>query len=251
MIRQRVLDVQVPEEEKLDETSRLLPRYLPHAVALALLGLALVLWQSEHRPAPFYYALMTGLGVWQLGGSRWQRVQAALQQIPLPTALKVVILGYGAVIAEETLVGTLYALNEGFTFAVWRERVGQFVAFNLLAFTGAIAGLGIAYSAWPGLRPLHVWIAGLWGLFAEGTIMAALGNPVAAALVAPPNIAVYAIILAPLMLSLPDAKAPLRLWHIPATWALMFVLSLGPVAALQSLRAAHPEAFPRCDYIRC
>ena len=235
----------------MDETSRLLPRYLPHVVALALAGLSLVLWQSEHRLAPIYYGLMTALGVWQLGGSRWRRVQAALQKIPLPLALKVVILGYAAVIAEETLVGTLYALNEGFTLSVWRERVGQFIAFNLFAFTGAILGLGIAYSLWPGLRPVHVWIAGLWGLFAEGTIMVALGNPIAAALVAPPNIAVYAIILAPLVLCLPNTNTPLRYWQIPATWALMFVLSLGPVAALQSLRATHPEAFPRCDYIRC
>ena len=225
-------------------------------MALTIIGLAIVLWPTEHRPAPFYYGLMTILGLWLLGGERWQTFQMRLQSIPVPVALKVIALGYVAVVAEETLVGTLYAYNEGFSWPVWSERVRQFVSFNVFAFTGAIFGLAIAYKLWPGLRSKHFWIAGLWGLFAEGTLLSALGNPVAAVLVTPANMAVYAIILAPLMLSLPAVdieteSSRIRSWQIPATWALMFLLSLAPVAALQTLRADHPGAFPRCDYISC
>ena len=77
----------------------------------------------------------------------------------------------------------------------------------------------------------------------------ALSNPLGAVVAAPPEMAVYAAILAPLVLS--QSPGPARWARIPATWALMFALSLPPIFAVTALRAAHPDAFPPCTAIGC
>ena len=130
--------------------TRLLPRPLLWIVAVSLLALAVLLYGSEQGLSPLYYATMCALGVGAFHGDRGPKVQAWLQGLRLPVLLRAVVLGYAAVMFEETLVGTLYALNEGFTWAVWAERVRQFVSFNLLAFTGAVLGLTAAVRLLPG-----------------------------------------------------------------------------------------------------
>ena len=233
------------------ENNRLLPRFLVPVVGACALILALLLWDTTQGLSPFYYMIVTVLGYAALGGLRWQGVAQRLQGWTWPTWLKVGLLGYGAVIAEETLVGTLFALNEGFTLASWVERVGQFVAFNVLAFSGAIWGLGLCYTLFPGLRRWHFWQAGLWGIFAESSYLWYVSNPIAGALITPPNVSVYAIILAPLMLCLPARAGRPRWWQMPVTWAIMFALSMAPVLLLNHLRSTYPTAFPICDYIAC
>jgi hypothetical protein len=233
------------------KSSRLLPRYLLIAVVVSVLPLVFFLRGTPQQLSPYYYVIVTALGVWALGEARRQEVARRLQRLPWPVWLKVGILGYGAVIAEEMLVGTLFALNEGFTLATWLERMGQFIAFNLLAFTGAIWGLGVSYMLFPGLRHWHFWQAGLWGIFAESTYLLYISNPVAGALITAPNVSVYAIILAPLMLSLPERAGTPRWWQMPAAWAIMLALTIGPVLLLNQLRADHPGAFPSCEYIAC
>jgi hypothetical protein len=232
----------------------LLPKPLLWIVALSLVALAALLYGTAQGLAPVYYGTMCLLGWIAFHGNRGPRLQAWLQSLPAPPLLRAVLLGYGAVIAEETLVGTSYALNEGFTVAIWVERVGEFIAFNLLAFTGAILGLTLAVRLLPGLSRWHLVIAGGWGIFAERSYLLFVENPIAGALIAGPNIAVYSIILAPMVLSLPghDAAGPGRkLWAPLVAWALMLALSLPAVALLMHLRATYPAAFPNCDYISC
>jgi hypothetical protein len=81
-----------------------------------------------------------------------------------------------------------------------------------------------------------------------------LGNPIAGALIAGPNIAVYSIILSPMVLSIPDHDAPglgRKFWAPAAAWIIMLILSIPAVALLLYLRATYAAAFPPCDYIAC
>lgn len=233
---------------------RLLPNPLLWIVALSLVALTLLLWGTTQGMAPVYYATMCGLGYAAYRGDRGPKLQTFLQNLPAPPVLRAALLGYAAVVAEETLVGTSYALNEGFTPVLWLERVSQFIAFNVLAFTGAILGLTLATRLMPGLSRWHLLIAGGWGIFAERSYMLFLTNPIAGALISGPNIAVYSIILAPLVLSMPghDAMgAGRRPWAPLVAWGLMLALSLPAVALLMYLRATYPTAFPDCEYIAC
>ncbi len=232
----------------------ILPKPLLWITIPSLLALAALLYGSTQGLSPFYYGTMCLLGILAFHGDRGPRVRAWLQALPLPVLLRAVLLGYGAVAAEETLVGTFFALNEGITPLVWAERVQEFIAFNLLAFTGAILGLTAATRLLPGLSRWHLLIAGGWGIFAERSYLLYLSNPIGGALITGPNVAVYSIILAPLVLSMPShaAQGAGRRWWAPlVAWALMLGLSVPAVALLMSLRSAHPGAFPPCDYIPC
>lgn len=233
---------------------RLLPTPLLWIVALSLVALGALLWGTTQGLAPLYYGTMCVLGYLAYRGDRGPRLQAWLQSLPGPALLRAVLLGYAAVVAEETLVGTSYALNEGFTLANWTKLVSQFIAFNLLAFTGAILGLALGVRLMPGLSRWHLLIAGGWGIFAERSYLLFFGNPIAGALIAGPNIAVYSIILAPLVLSMPGHDAPgtgRRPWAPLVTWALMFLFSVPAIVLLMYLRGTYPQAFPDCEYIAC
>ena len=186
----------------------ILPKPLLWIVAVSLVALGALLYGSTQGLAPLYYGSMCVLGVWAFHGGRGPRVAAWLQGLPMPVLLRAVMLGYGAVIAEETLVGTFYALNEGITPMVWLGRVQEFITFNLLAFTGAVLGLTAAVRLLPGLSRWHLLIAGAWGVFAERSYMLYFSNPIAGALITGPNVAVYSIILAPLVLSMPGHDDP-------------------------------------------
>lgn len=235
----------------MERFPRLLPLPLLAVVAVSLAALAVILHGTAQQFAPLYYALMCGLGWAAFGGNRGPVTRLWLRRLPGPVMLRAILLGYAAVILEETLVGTLYAINEGGTVAVLAERVRQFISFNLLAFTGHILGLTLACRLFAGVPQQLMLIAGVWGLFAERTYLIFLGNPIAGALIAGPNIAVYTIILAPLVLSMPDRPGKPKVWLPLMAWALMLALSLPAVALLGALRQSHPQAFPNCDYIAC
>ncbi len=235
------------------KSDTILPRWLMILLVPSLALLMLVLWSTAHWLAPVYYGVMALLGWALLGQGRWRSVQARLHRLPGPVWLRCILLGYLAVVAEEMLVGTSYALAEGNWPAQWFPRMAQFVAFNLLAFTGAILGLALAYSRFPGLRPWHWLLAGGWGLFAERVWLIGWGNPIAGAILAAPAMVVYAVILAPMMLSLPVQSGVVRapLWGVLPVWGVMFLASVPAVAVLILLRSAYPAAFPSCDYIPC
>lgn len=231
----------------------ILPRPLLWAVAVSLMFLAVLLFRTDQALSPLYYAVMCGIGWYVLHGDRGPRFEQALQRLPGHVTTRALLFGYAAVIFEETIVGTLYAVNEG-NLAAAGHRARQFISFNLLAFTGAIWGLALATRLLPGLSRWHLLIAGGWGLFAERSYLIFFSNPIAGLLIAGPNVAVYSIILAPMVLSMPGHDAPgsgRRLWAPLAAWALMLAISLPAVALLLFLRGTYPGAFPDCAYIAC
>jgi hypothetical protein len=230
---------------------RVIPLALTIVVAVSVAVLAVVFRGTPQALSPVYYATVTALGVLAFGGNRGPASRAWLRALPGPPIPRALALGLIAVVLEESLVGTLFAAAEGFTPELWALRVAQFIGFNLFAFAGPIVGLTIATRILPGFAHWHLLVAGGWGLFAEGILARAAGAPIAALLIAGPTIAVYSVILAPLVLSIPARPGRSRWWHPLAAWAIMFVLSVPIVAIAGMLRIAAPGSFPPCDYIPC
>jgi hypothetical protein len=236
---------------RTDRFPRVVPLALAIVVGVSVAALALVFRGTPQALSPIYYATITLLGVLAFGGSRGPASRDWLRALPGRPIPRAVALGFIAVVLEESLVGTLFAAAEGFTVEIWAQRVTQFIGFNLFAFTGPILGLTIAARVLPGFARWHLLVAGGWGLFAEGIIARAAGAPIAAALIAGPTIAVYSVILAPLVLSIPERAGRSRWWHPLAAWAMMFALSVPMIAIVAALRTAAPDSFPPCDYIPC
>ncbi|MFM2355922.1 MAG: hypothetical protein RLZZ528_1658 [Pseudomonadota bacterium] len=236
----------------MSDTTRhqILPAGLVLAAIPSVLAMGLILWQTPLRFAPVYYAIVITLGWVFLAQGRWRSLRDRVSGLPGPVWLRAVGLGYGAVIAEETLVGTLAALAEGFAPGLWIERVGQFVLFNLFAFTGAVWGIALLAPRLP-LALRHVWVAGLWGLFAERVWAYFPSSPIAGLVLIAPTMAVYAVILAPAMLSVPLPDRRGHAGNVAVALGLMFMLSVGPVLGLFALRGALPDRFPPCIYIAC
>ena len=216
--------------------------------------LTLIIGALIHEAMPLYLVLMVFvfaplLQRHQVAIGRW------LQSLPGPLLVKFLLLGYAGVIVEETIIGTVHMINEGFNVAEWHERIGQFIAFNLFAFTGLILGLFIIARRYR-FHALDGWIiAGAWGLIGERTILAISANPVGSLLLLLPTMAIYSVIVTPALLSLPEEKRGRRDFRAPwrhfTAWALMLVMSIIPMIGLAVLRDQHPDAFPKCEYIPC
>src|SRR5690242_10125930 len=116
---------------------------LVRRVALVWLVVAVLLWNLialAQRSYPYfllYYYLMFGLVGLPLWFNR-SRVERALQRWRLSPLLKFLLLGYGMILLEETFAGLVNNLSEGFAVPLVFVRIGQFWAFNVLAFTGIV-----------------------------------------------------------------------------------------------------------------
>jgi len=230
------------------------PRWTRWPLWVSLALLSLVFGTLNRSLIPVYYLVVVLLAA-PLLQRHQARIGARLQRIPGPPVVRFALVGYAAVIAEETLVGTLFMLQEGLNWGAWGERVGQFVGFNLLAFTGLIFGLYFAAKLFR-LGPLDGWIiAGGFGLFAEQIPWHLIANPVAGAMLLLPTMVVYSVIFTPALLSLRPTDRGVRVWRAGwraiIAWALMMVLSIAPVGGLMWLRAENPAWFPSCEYISC
>lgn len=200
--------------------------------------------------AAIYYVLWTGLfGCWL-----WRTripLGAQLKTWRLHPFLKFVILGYGAVLAEEIIAALANNISEGFSFSLYLTRIGQFWAFNVFAFTGFILGWYVLLKNFSYTARETFYLAGAWGLFSEGIYRFVLANPVAAFMMAAPTVLTYGLILAPASLSMnKSGKRTLPFpWKLPLTYGLIFALSLAPMFALTHLREQHPQLFPPEKFI--
>jgi hypothetical protein len=244
-------------ETPADQTPvTILPGRLAVLSALSIPAMAVVLWTTPFWLAPVYFAVVIALGWVTMGQGRDRRLRPWLQRLPGPVWLRVVALGYLAIVAEESLVGTLAAASQqglpAFTQVIWPERMGEFILLNLFAFFGPILALALLAPRWAGVRQHHLWVVGLWGLFSERVWVFVLSSPIAALILIAPTMAVYSVILAPAVLSIPEQPgATPRPWHIPATWAVTLALALPAVAVLMQWWEVQPGLFPPCDLIGC
>jgi hypothetical protein len=222
-------------------------------VALAFWGWYLAFHQFI--PQFLYYDLIFGLVGLPLWLNR-RRAAQALQAWRLNPTVKFLLLGYGMVLLEEVFAAFANHLSEGFSLPLLILRIGQFWALNVLAFTGLIVGWALLMARIGFSHAEAFWLIGLWGLYAEHTIALLPGNPLAFLLIAPLNIFVYGLILAPAVLSRPQksgAVAPTRrlpwIARYPLALLLPFICSILPVALLVALRTHVPGVFPPRKFI--
>ncbi len=132
--------------------------------------------------------------------------------------------------------------------------MGQFIALNLLVFTGPILALALHARLCAPHRAELLVLAGGWGLFAEQILQRLLGAPLLAGLLAWPTMVVYALIFLPATLALtPDrgARRPPLVLRAVLTWALAFAISVPVILTVEHLRATRPGLFPPCQYTGC
>ena len=216
------------------------------AVALIVWAWALLAGQPPQLLYPFLWLGLVGLPVW-----RWRRrIERAAQGWRAPGLVKFMALGYLMVLTEEVFSALVANLSEGFSWPLFLIRVGQFWAFNLLAFTGLFVGWYFLVRKVGYSRGEIFFLTGFYGLISERVLIALPGQPLQTLLFMPLTIFTYGLIITPAMLSAPE-RAPRWPWlaRYPLGVALPYLCAIPPVVALAALRAAHPDFFPPHRFI--
>ncbi|MBA3826645.1 MAG: hypothetical protein H0X24_22435 [Ktedonobacterales bacterium] len=217
-------------------------------IALALAAL-LVLAHALPLQIGYYPALYlcVGLPIWR----NRQRLARVLAQWQLPRLPKFLLLGYGMVLIEEIFAALFNHLTEGFSLGLYIQRVGQFWALNLFAFTGFIIGWYLL-QRWLRFAFAEVFfLAGLFGLFSEHTYTFLFANPILFLILAPLNIITYGLIITPATLSMgtPARRTLHPLIRYPLALLTIFACSLIPIGVLAVLRNHFPDAFPPRKFV--
>jgi hypothetical protein len=206
----------------------------------------------ELFPGSLYYLVMIA-GV---GGLIWKNHRILNEKLgswKLNPLLKFLILGYGMVLFEEVFAALANNFAEGFSFPVFILRVGQFWAFNLLAFTGFVFGWYLLLKYVGFTKREIFYLSGVWGLYAEHFHLLFLANPTAAAVLALPTMFVYGVIVTPAMFSVEKMGEKIirpSLLKYTLALAVIFVCSIIPVLALLYLRTHYPFVFPPTNLIQ-
>jgi|CXWL01.1.fsa_nt_gi hypothetical protein len=214
-------------------------------VSITLLQIAKFEWQFL---VP-YWLIACCVPLWHFR----HQITTTLQNWRAPDWLKFFLLAYGMVLFEETFSALFNHLSEGFNFWIFIQRIGQFWAFNVLAFTGLILATWLLYSRVQFTQWEMFCLIGFTGLFSE-RIIYLLPNELIGFLTFAPTIFIfYGFILSPALMSM--KLPPRRVLHPVLKYALMLLawtlLSQPPGWLLASLRIAFPVLFPSCDFIPC
>jgi hypothetical protein len=197
---------------------------------------------------PYLWLGLVGLPVWI-----WRRsLKRRLQAWRFPAFLKFMALGYLMVLLEEILAALVNHLSEGFSWSLFLQRVGQFWALNLLAFTGFFTGWYLLARFIGYTRVEMFFLGGCFGLYSERIIfLLPQGQLLQFILFAPLIIFTYGLILTPASLSLGELRKPRLIWLLRYALAFLvpFLCSIPSLVLLQFLRANFPDAFPPRTFV--
>ena len=155
------------------------------------------------------------------------------------------------VLFEEIFAALSNHLSEGFQLLVFIERIGQFWALNIFAFTGFIVAWYVLLSRVAYTNREVFYLSGAWAIFAEHVYRALFTNPPAFLLIAALEILTYGLLITPAMLSMaPRGQRHIpRLWKYLITYVLLWACSLVPVGMLILLRTHFAYLFPPRQFI--
>ena len=235
-------------------SSRLTRALIRVAVVWLIVALAFWAWYlaavafTPQFLYPYLWLGLVGLPVWL-----WRRPLARrLQAWRFPGFLKFMALGYLMVLIEEIFAALVNHLSEGFFWPLFLQRVGQFWALNLLAFTGFFVGWYLLARFIGYSRVEMFFLGGCFGLYSERVVfLLPTGQILQFVLFAPLMIFTYGLILTPAMLSLGELRKPRLIWLLryPLAFLIPFLCSIPPLIALQSLRASFPDWFPPRKFV--
>jgi len=224
-------------------------------VSVAWLIVALIFWAWYLAAVAFvpqflysfFWLGLVGLPIW-----RWRRPLGRLVQAwRFPGFLKFMALGYLMVLIEEIFAALVNHLSEGFSWPLFLQRIGQFWALNLFAFTGFFVGWYLLARFIGFSRVEMFYLGGCFGLYSERVIFLLPGQLLVFILFAPLMIFTYGLILTPAMLSIGEPRKSRLVWLLryPLAFLIPFLCSLPPVVLLQSLRASFPDWFPPRKFV--
>jgi hypothetical protein len=133
------------------------------------------------------------------------------------------------------------------------ERVGEFWLFNVFAFTGFIFAWYFASKRYAYTKREIFFLSGLWGLYGEHFLLQLGAGVIMTLFWILPTMCAYTLISAQPLLIFEGkhTKDAGKLKRYGIVLALMFLLSLPPIALLTQLRNTYPDAFPSCKNIPC
>lgn len=206
-------------------------------------------------PEPFYGAVYYIPVIGVLGSVlyfRWTPLATWLQAWRALPVVKFLIVGYGIVLLEEIVAAFGNHLSEGFDLWLYLVRIGQFWVFNIFAFTGFIVGWYFLTRRYQYSYREIFYLAGFWGLYAEGMYRWLASNPLGVVFLVGPIIVTYGLMVLPMVLTVsPGERTVLsRFKKYPLTYLVLFGCSLIPILALMVLRSHFPELFPPLSMIQ-
>lgn len=191
------------------------------------------------------------------GGIIWRYhfpMRSTLLALPWPVVLKYVGLVYVMVMAEEVLAASLNHLSEGFYFPLYIQRIGQFWALNLLAFSGMAWGTYFVFSRVYFSRIEMFCVLGMFGQVSEHLVYRLLFVPderIAAFVLMPLNFWVYGLIFLPAFFVLEDnpRKRMRVLWRYPIVFFAIVICSVPFIVFLDWSRGIVSEIYPPRAFI--
>ena len=196
-----------------------------------------------------YQILYYSIWILVFGSLIWyfrEPIKKELRAWSIHPLIKFLLLVYGMVLLEEIFASFSLHLKEGFNILIYPQRIGQFWALNIIAFTG------LAFALYFILKKINYsdteifFLAGVWGLYAEHTLMAIIGNPLAFIMYFPLVVFTYGIIITPALWSLEQRgnKNINLILKYPLTLLVIFIFSVIPLVILTTLRNHFPMFFP-------
>lgn len=166
------------------------------------------------------------------------------------------IVMFGMVLLEEFYAALVNSIQEGFIFSLFIVRIGQFWAFNILIFSGAIIGLYLSHKYRFIIKKEAVIFVTIMGLYTEKVYVHFFSNPLVFVIYAPVILFIYYIIFAPGVLLLKEDD-PVTLRGYPrviryiVTLLIIILVSIPFMGITKTLREQKPNLFPPCSMIPC
>ena len=218
-------------------------------IVFVLTGISLIFWLYylsfiSWNPQILYlflWLIFGGIPMYYLRG----RIAARANSLSKKLSVRFFVVSYTTVLFEEIFAAFVNNLHEGFTPLLFSERILQFWAFNIFAFSGI-------FVAWFLLRQYFLYsnkevfyLSGIFGIYVE-LLSKGIGDVFSILLLATPMMFVYGLIVAPMSwITMPGEKmisSKMARYTLPLLF--IFICSLPFIFTLNTLRCAHPSFFP-------
>lgn len=220
------------------------------------LVIGLILWNvyfiSIGNPMPIYVDLL--IVIVYLGKFLWKKYKLDTCTAKYPIALVYFVSAYFMVLFEETLAALTWSLKEGFSLGLFTVRIGQFWAFNVLAFSGVIIAMYVSNRLRIIERKELMVMIAFFGIYGESAyLLGGVSGFIIFMVYTPIVMLIYYLIFSPAIAVLPAKE--IRIMHPVRRYVsvaiLIFLFSVPFIMGLSELRKNNPDYFPPCSMIDC